>query len=842
MKKIIACSAIALSLAVRAVDTSDYIEVLDLDFETESTISASITGGYVPDDTISITETISNQPTYSQGTWTDTLDTTPGGHTEGEHFLLMSRPVNKQKYGAYIDFAACAATADASLSGNYILEYDCNLGGGYNGNSYMVIEGANDAMFYISIPGKQSSTWGETATMYDSAGTGLGGISVRSQGQEVGTTANNLWYHVKVEGLVGDGVYVTITRPKTSETPLARTKVADFQALSQLRFVLNNQKNSNSTWYYMYTAIDNLVLKALPGRTLAEESIAETSDGYAAVSIPSEKTPGETTTTTLDESKTWGGIVGVGRVASEYDQTIYTGGDGSFVGAFTGAMKLTLTGTGTYSVLGESSNTGGFDVQGGTLKFALPTSLSGITYNLDASKTDTITEEDGKTKWSDALGGSYYAIATAYSDNASYSRESVNATVTTNYFGGRPSLHSEKFRMLQNYDGEYQSSVFAVFTLAANGRIMEDNGDAYYGFRWYVSRDSSNGGAFKNGSNSNDPANYGSYMGVNGTIGGTANVGVATVVSIPFHWTRYGSNGNYGKRKVAYGRGNEMAWAEIISMNRPVTLEEQMAVDAFLKGKWGIAAYQPLGTGTVTVRANGTLDANNVHATIASLNLAGTLANATNLTVTDAATFSAGATIEVALSGDASVGTKILSCASASGLENLTVKVNGVALTGLKPKFKTDGIYLGRVGFVISIASADVTIDENDSFNSWLSSNGYDISTESGITAVQTALVTKSETTGMSPLEAYVLGYDDKGATPNIAATPTATGFTLTFDSHTPNALSGIGVTYSVKKSSDNSVWSDATTTSAGSGAVSLAFDDAGLYNKLVATIAAAGE
>lgn len=722
MKKIFAFAALALSLAVRAVETSDYIEVLNLDFETESTISDRITGGYVPDATISIDETISNQPTYSQGTWTDTLGTTPGGHAEGEHFLLMSRPVNNQKYGAYIDFATCAATAGASLSGNYILEYDCNLGGGYNNNSYMVIEGANDAMFYISIPGNKSDNWGETATMHDSAGTALGsGISVRSRGQEVATTANNLWYHVKVEGLVSDGVYVTITRPKTSETPLARTKVADFQALSQLRFVLNNQKSENSSYYQMFTAIDNLVLKALPGRTLAEESIAE-SDGY-----PISKVAGLTTTTTLDESKTWGGIVGVGRVASEYDQTIYTGGDGSFVGAFTGAMKLTLTGTGTYSVLGESSNTGGFDVQGGTLKFALPTSLSGITYNLDASKTDTITVEDGKTKWSDALGGSYYAIATAYNDNANYSRESVNATVTTDYFGGRPSLHSEKFRMLQDYDYEYQSSVFAVFTLAADGRIMEDSGDAWYGCRWYVSRDSSNGGAFKNGSNSNDPANYGSYMGVNGTIGGTADVGVATVVSIPFHWTRYGSNGNNGKRKVAYGRGNEMAWAEIISMNRPVTLEEQKAVDAFLMGKWGIAAYQPLGTGAVTVGANGTLDANNVHATIASLSLAGTLANPTNLTVTDAATFTAGATIEVALPGDAAVGTKILSCGSASGLENLTVKVNGVALTGLKPKFKTDGIYLGRVGFVIIIADSDVTIDEVEDFNTSLEPSGHDI-------------------------------------------------------------------------------------------------------------------
>ena len=530
-------------------------------------------------------------------------------------------------------------------------------------------------------------------------------------------------------------------------------------------------------------------------------------------------------------------LSGQGRVESTGAVTV-NAADGEntlFTGAISGS-SFTKSGEGTLRILGANT-LGSTSITGGTLILASPTDLSNVSYDLDASRADTLIpdpdDQESIYKWTDSLGGSHYVITNAVTtgNNSQHSRSSANPTISTSYFGGRPSLVSDTFRMVHN-GAENQSSVFAVFQFTDTHtwqRVLEDDGDAYYGWRWRVQSNGS--GVFGRYPNTNT-AEDGSY------IDTTAAANQPTVLSVPFWWPR----DDRGNRNIAYGCGNKMAWAEILSFTRQVTVEEKDAITAYLMGKWGIAAYQPLGTGAVTVGANGTLDANNVYATIASLNLLGTLANATNLTVSGAATFSAGATIEVALPGDAAVGTKILSCGSASGLENLTVKVNGVALTGLKPKFNTEGIYLRRDGFVITIASADVTIDENDSFNSWLSSNDYDISTESGITAVQTALVTKNETTGMSPLEAYVLGYDDKGATPNIAAISTATGFTLTFDSHTPNALSGIDVTYSVQKSSDNSVWSDATTTPAGSGAVSLAFDDAGLYNKLVATIAAAGE
>lgn len=414
------------------------------------------------------------------------------------------------------------------------------------------------------------------------------------------------------------------------------------------------------------------------------------------------KTAGATTATTLSEAATWRAISGTGRISSDADQTLETDREYALTGAFAGGMKLTLQGDGVFSVLGESVNAGGFDVQGGTLKFASPTNLSGITYNLDATRSDTIetvtVDEVEYTKWSDALGGNRYAQAASYSggQSSNYDRTSVNAVLTTDYFGGRPSLHSTNFRMVID-SIENQKSVFAVFRLASTGRIIEDASDAWYGPRWYVTRETSTDG-YGNRSYSNDPANYGSYMGVNGTIGGTAAIGTETVVSIPFHWSRKNSSDLW--RKIAYGAGNEMAWAEVLSFSRAVTLEEQLAVDAFLAGKWGIRAYKPLGDGAVTVGAGGTLDAAGVAATVASLTLdGGTLENAENLTVSGAATFTAGATID--LGGEAASGTKVLVCSSATGLGNLTVTVNGVKAAGLKPRFKNGAVELYKSGFAI---------------------------------------------------------------------------------------------------------------------------------------------
>ena len=680
MKSRINLSSLALIFAIGAkcawgANSSDYIDILNLDFEDPEKLTDGLTSGWVADSATGTTSAGTTGPTFTQTAWVDS-----SSEATGEHFLLMSRPVNASPYGVYLDFTTLAATANAALSGGYELEYDFNVGGGYGTTdaSFMEIAGVGGALFYLSIPGNGKESWGETAQMLDSQGEAVGsGISVRSRGQAVSNAPHNLWYHIKIEGVVGDGVYVTIVRPKTGEVPLKRTKVSVFDTLSRLSFVMRNTKSSNESNYPFYTAFDNVVLKGMPGVLLTEDTVVESS---AATSISSEKTPGARTVTTLSESKTWGGISGVGRISSEEDQTLFIGGNASFVGAFMGAMKLTLSGSGTYSILGESSNSGGFAVEGGTLKFALPTSLAGILYNLDASRSDTIdtttdANENEVTRWKDALGGNYYAVAESYTggDDNDVVRESINATLTTDYFGGRPSLYSEKFRMVQNQE-ENQSSVFAVFRLAASGRIMEDASDIYYNSRWYVGRNSSKGRYMNDAASNNAPDNYGAYMGVNGTIGGTAGAGAETVVSIPFHWARVRGNAN---RKIAYGNGNEMAWAEILSFDRPVTLEEQMAVDSFLMGKWGIAPYKPLGAGPVTVGASGTLDVNGVSAAVGSLTLdGGSLRNAENLTVSGAATFTAGAKVYVTVTDEElPIHVDVLTCESADGLENLTVVV-----------------------------------------------------------------------------------------------------------------------------------------------------------------------
>ena len=233
-----------------------------------------------------------------------------------------------------------------------------------------------------------------------------------------------------------------------------------------------------------------------------------------------------------------------------------------------------------------------------------------------------------------------------------------------------------------------------------------------------------------------------------------------------------------------------------------------------------------------------TLDLGGQTNSFASATIGGVVTNGT-LSVSGKATFTAGAVIDIGDTTPAD-GAVVMSCGSVEGLENLTVTANGAAVDYNVKFDSTNGIVLRSKGFTVILADNSTSIGEDATFDGWLTQNGYDIYTNDGITAMQSAIVTEDATTGMSPLEAYLLGYDDKDDVPNLAAEATSTGFTLTFDNNTPKSLSGLSVTYKVQKSSNNSDWDDATTTPADSGALSLAFDDAGLYNRLVATVAAA--
>ena len=113
---------------------------------------------------------------------------------------------------------------------------------------------------------------------------------------------------------------------------------------------------------------------------------------------------------------------------------------------------------------------------------------------------------------------------------------------------------------------------------------------------------------------------------------------------------------------------------------------------------------------------------------------------------------------------------------------------------------------------------------------------GYDLNAAATLTALST-----DNGHGIRGIDAYLLGYDNiVDAVPLLAASVADGAFVFSFAGTVPRSIDGISVSYKVQKSSDNSNWSVATTTSAGSGALSLALDDAGLYNRLVAEIAAA--
>ena len=140
-------------------------------------------------------------------------------------------------------------------------------------------------------------------------------------------------------------------------------------------------------------------------------------------------------------------------------------------------------------------------------------------------------------------------------------------------------------------------------------------------------------------------------------------------------------------------------------------------------------------------------------------------------------------------------------------------------------------------GFMILISSSESKEDVSDSaLNSWLTGQGYALSTGAGCIAAETALNSEN-THGMTGFEAYLLGYDNiEDAAPVMGATVSGENISLSFAGTTPRTIDGVTVTYAVQ--STNSIESDWTEKASGtSSPVTLAFDNALLYNRLVATV-----
>lgn len=142
-------------------------------------------------------------------------------------------------------------------------------------------------------------------------------------------------------------------------------------------------------------------------------------------------------------------------------------------------------------------------------------------------------------------------------------------------------------------------------------------------------------------------------------------------------------------------------------------------------------------------------------------------------------------------------------------------------------------------GFIIKIAGVDVDLDGEAGLGAWLESASVTYEPE----AVGDLAATNAN--GISPLAAYLLGYtsySDKTAAPSIAA-PTVEGenFKLNFDlaGQTANKMDACQLQYAVATSNDNLAWSVVEATKSTTPPVTLAFAEAGLYNKLVADIVA---
>ena len=180
-----------------------------------------------------------------------------------------------------------------------------------------------------------------------------------------------------------------------------------------------------------------------------------------------------------------------------------------------------------------------------------------------------------------------------------------------------------------------------------------------------------------------------------------------------------------------------------------------------------------------------------------------------------------------------------------------TVLLRATSFTGKKPTIELPAAYEGKYvlqksavtggyvykcvktpGFMIKIAGTDTEVDDSE-LNEWLDAQDYDLTAAT----IATTLLTKTDD-GIAPLEAYLLGYDSVAEADRVVTVETSsTGWTLTFSGLAPRTLNSTSVvTYSVNKSDDNSNWTTATTTAAIGGAT-LALADAGIYNKLVATV-----
>ena len=324
------------------------------------------------------------------------------------------------------------------------------------------------------------------------------------------------------------------------------------------------------------------------------------------------------------------GVGSVGNRSTTLSTLIVGGLDANsvYAGAITGNVAVGKVGSGVVTLAGLNSFTGTMSIQAGTLRLASGiTSVTGIVYRLDATRTNTFaTLSDGSnvTSWADAEGSGFTFAVTNNIHCPVYDRTLFNGR------GGlRFGLGSDK-RMIGSYVTNAQT-VFAVNMIRDGsndnggfwGRDGEDNGLRMGGTTWY----------FPGNPNDFHFGGAGGLVAVNGVVSNsTVTIGqphLVTSVSGSLQ-TFKPTLGDYWGSPAWPSRYYRGEVAEMIVYNRKLTELERQTVEAALMAKWFPAAGSgPIipQTAAVSVAAGATLDLIGGTVTISSVSGGGSVSN-----------------------------------------------------------------------------------------------------------------------------------------------------------------------------------------------------------------------
>ncbi len=302
-----------------------------------------------------------------------------------------------------------------------------------------------------------------------------------------------------------------------------------------------------------------------------------------------------------------------------------------YAGAITGNVTVIKTGSGRVTLSGPNTFTGATAVEAGTLTLATGvTSVTGLVYRLDASRTNTFTTlADGSnvTVWADAEGSGFTFATTNDLNCPVYDR-----TLFSGRGGLRFGFNGARGRMIGSAVTNAQT-IFAVNMIrdVSNdnggfwGKNGEDSGLRIGNTTWYYP------------GNAND-FHYGGLVCINGVeSNASVTVGIPHLVTSvnSARQTFKPAIGDYWGSSQWISRYYRGEVAEILVYDRKLTDVERQTVEAALMAKWFPAsggAVLPQ-TAAVSVAAGATLDLAGGAVTVAALSGSGAVSNGL-LTVT----------------------------------------------------------------------------------------------------------------------------------------------------------------------------------------------------------------